>query len=108
MYVFLVTSRSIFKAIWVPGPAAGLGPKSLTSPVSPSVTRQRVLPARMARGRPPRACPCCGGFKKHTLVCFSFFYLILWKLPACNLLCVLLFSPQLEAGSDEERKLNVR
>lgn len=67
--VLLVTSRSIFTA---PGPAAGLCPKSLTSPVSPSVTRQRVLPARLARGRPPRARPCCCGFKKHTLVWFFF------------------------------------
>lgn len=67
--VLLVTSRSIFTA---PGPAAGLCPKSLTSPVSPSVTRQRVLPARLARGRPPRARPCCRGFKKHTSVWFFF------------------------------------
>lgn len=70
--VLPVTSRSIFTAICAPGPAAGLCPKSLTSPVSPSVTRQRVLPARLARGRPPRARPCCRGFKKHPLVWFFF------------------------------------
>lgn len=37
-----------------------------------------------------------------------FFKVTVWKQPACNFLCILLFSPQLEVGSDEERKLNVR
>lgn len=37
-----------------------------------------------------------------------FLKVALWKQPACNFLCIFIFSPQLEVGSDEERKLNVR
>lgn len=37
-----------------------------------------------------------------------FFKVVVWKQLVCNFLCILLFSPQLEVGSDEERKLNVR
>ncbi|XP_071428276.1 protein phosphatase Slingshot homolog 1 isoform X2 [Pithys albifrons albifrons] len=36
-----------------------------------------------------------------------FFAVVTWKQLICNFLCILLFPPQLEVGSDEERKLNV-